>query len=368
MDFDKRTKNVRQMLNSFMLYFLYHGLFFLVFSGQNYYFYDEERFQYCFGILILFYATFVIDHVVQLRNKKQMRLYGKWLKPRLYLKIIEHILMAISMALIPFYLQQKPLINVPGWLLLVPPILSGLINLFLVKYEQTPCNATFQLTVKTVLVIRLLVGANIIIREEAELNWDWSTTFWPYWCSFTIQAVLVIATVVIFLNTLSSYFKNEAKMHDVLGSLWGLLMAAGFMLSTLQPVIVIIKIFDVAKSIPDKFFDVDFPDKERLETELRWMSQSEQYAYEMLTQRKHEIAFLISQYPLIYCFGALLITCLLRNQIGQWFEIILYSDEDEEQAERRRRRRLGQPNNAEQEFTVSSGEEEAGAQNGEEAG
>ena len=97
-------------------------------------------------------------------------LYGKWLKPRLYLKIIEHILMAISMALIPFYLQQKPLINVPGWLLLVPPILSGLINLFLVKYEQTPCNATFQLTVKTVLVIRLLAGANIIIREEEVSN------------------------------------------------------------------------------------------------------------------------------------------------------------------------------------------------------
>ena len=58
----------------------------------------------------------------------------------------------------------------------------------------------------------------------------------------------------------------------------------------------------------------------------------------MLTKRKHEIPFMISEYPLIYCFGAMLITCLLRNQVGKWFDVILYSDDDEDLAERRRRR------------------------------
>ena len=111
---------------------------------------------------------------------------GKWLRPRLYLKIMEHFLLALSMVLIPFYLQESPVIGIPGWVLVLPPMLSGLINLFLVKYEQTPCNATFQLTVKTVLVLRLLVGANIIIKQEANVDWEWSTAFWPYWCSFTI--------------------------------------------------------------------------------------------------------------------------------------------------------------------------------------
>jgi len=87
--------------------------------------------------------------------------------------------------------------------------------------------------VKTVLVLRLLVGANIIIKQEAQLDWDWSTAFWPYWCSFTVQAVLIIATAVIFFNTVSLYLRGEALMFDLLGSLWGFLMAAGFMLSTL---------------------------------------------------------------------------------------------------------------------------------------
>ncbi len=108
------------------------------------------------------------------------------------------------------------------------------------------------------LVLRLLVGASIIIKQEASLDWEWSAAFWPYWCSFIIQAVLIIATIVVFVNTLTSFGKGEAKMHDILGSLWGFLMAAGFMLSTLQPVIVIIKIFDVGHTIPEKFFDEEF--------------------------------------------------------------------------------------------------------------
>ena len=92
---------------------------------------------------------------------------GKWLKPRLYLKILEHGLLVISMALIPFYLKKTPLVGLPNWIIVIPPCLSSLINLFLVKYDQTPCNATFYMTVKTVLVLRLLVGANIILKQEA---------------------------------------------------------------------------------------------------------------------------------------------------------------------------------------------------------
>lgn len=68
---------------------------------------------------------------------------GKWLKPRLYLKIVEHSLLGVGMLMIPFYMQDRPVVHVPGWSLIIPPLLSGIINLFLVKYEPTPCNATF---------------------------------------------------------------------------------------------------------------------------------------------------------------------------------------------------------------------------------
>ena len=185
-------------------------------------------------MLVFFYLRFVYFHIRTLGNREIMKLMGKWLRPRLYLKIIEHALMALTMVTIPLYLLEgSPYFDFSGWWLLLPPSLAAIINLLIVKYDQSPCNATFQLTVKTVLFLRLLVGANIILKTEGNLKWEWSTAFWPYWCSFTIQAVIVIATLVIFLNTVGLFFRHEASKHDVLGSLWGTLLSSGFILSTL---------------------------------------------------------------------------------------------------------------------------------------
>lgn len=237
------------------------------------------------------------------------------MRPRLFLKIVEHALMMVIMLLMPFYLQgEKSLLGrIPGWVIIIIGACSAFINLFLVKYEQTPCNATFNLTVKALLIIRLLVGTMSILRQEAALEWDWSTTFWPYWCSITVQGVLVIATGVIFINTLGSFFRSDTKFHDLLGSLWGLLMAGGFMIATLQPILVIIKIFDAGRGIPDKFFDPDYHDIKRLELEARWLKDSEKYALEMLVEKPNEIAFLISFYPIIYCFATVFITLIFRK-------------------------------------------------------
>ena len=92
------------MLNLFLLYFVYHGLFFAVFSAQNYYYYADNQFQICFLILVIFYLRFIVHYILALRNKSDMRRMGKWLRPRLYLKILEHLLLVISITLVPFYL------------------------------------------------------------------------------------------------------------------------------------------------------------------------------------------------------------------------------------------------------------------------
>ena len=93
---------------------------------------------------------------------------GQWLRPRLYLKIVEHLLIAINMLMIPLYLLEGRF-EFSGWYLLIPLIISAIINLFLVKYDASPCNSTFQLTVKTVLFLRLVVAANIILKAEGDV-------------------------------------------------------------------------------------------------------------------------------------------------------------------------------------------------------
>ena len=79
----------------------------------------------------------------------------------------------------------------------------------------------------------------------------------------------------------------------------------------------------------------------------------------MLTEKKHEIAGLISVYPMIYCFSALLVTMLFRKPIILWFEVILYTDEEQE-AEDRRRAARNQEFDDLRELTLNDEDEEEG--------
>jgi uncharacterized membrane protein len=63
-------------------------------------------------------------------------------------------------------------------------------------------------------VLRLLIAASAFIKADHRAQWEWSTTFWPYWCSFAIQGILGIASFVIFVNTVLNYFKDEALFGD----------------------------------------------------------------------------------------------------------------------------------------------------------
>ena len=65
--------------------------------------------------------------------------------------------------------------------------------------------------------------------------------------------------------------------------------------------------------------------------EQKWLTEDEIYALEMLTVKRNEIPYEISQYPLIYCFAGIFITCLLKKQICKWFEFILYTEEETDQ-------------------------------------
>ena len=67
---------------------------------------------------------------------------------------------------------------------------------------------------KIVLVLRFLMGFSVLLKTDDKTQWDWSTTFWPYWCSFAIQGIMAIASLIIFLNTVLNYLKEEASKSD----------------------------------------------------------------------------------------------------------------------------------------------------------
>ena len=110
--------------------------------------------------------------------------------------------------------NQKPLLNLNSLTSLLPALIACALNCFFLKYEETPCNATMQLMTKIVIVLRLLIGFSAALKCDHKTQWDWSTTFWPYWCSFAIQGIMAIASLIIFLNTVLNYLKEEASKQD----------------------------------------------------------------------------------------------------------------------------------------------------------
>jgi hypothetical protein len=68
--------------------------------------------------------------------------------------------------------------------------------------------------IKIVLVLRFLLGFSIMLKLDNKTSWDWSTTFWPYWCSFAIQGIMAIASVIIFMNTCLNYWKGSSSKSD----------------------------------------------------------------------------------------------------------------------------------------------------------
>jgi hypothetical protein len=97
-------------------------------------------------------------------------------------------------------------------------------------------------------VLRLLIAASAFIKADHRAQWEWSTTFWPYWCSFAIQAILGIASFVIFINTVLNYFKDEALFGDILASFWAFVMTFGFVIGTLLPILNLIQYTDINKN------------------------------------------------------------------------------------------------------------------------
>ena len=106
-DEERRKKNVTEEFDNFLRYFYYHFFFFAWLSVQNYFFVGtKEHFQYCFLVLVFFYLRFIYLDIRRLNDRITMKQMGKWLRPRLYLKIIENFLMAITVMMIPFYLLE----------------------------------------------------------------------------------------------------------------------------------------------------------------------------------------------------------------------------------------------------------------------
>mmetsp|Transcript_53817 Transcript_53817/g.73744 ORF Transcript_53817/g.73744 Transcript_53817/m.73744 type:complete len:217 (-) Transcript_53817:1112-1762(-) len=216
------------------------------------------------------------------------------MRNRLLFNIIENSMYFGVSLLLPFYLMPKDsALHIPGLVIISPLVFAALINLLLFKYIETPCNASYQLTSKVLICLRICLVVNSIIKIDGYVSWDWSTTFWPYWCSFAIHGILTVASIIIFFNTICAVIKMEASNSDVIGSGWAALLCLGFIFATLFPIMQIVKIYDSEKlltkysSVNKEYahgVDITHANYEKL-------NDNEKYSYNILMYESNMIAF-----------------------------------------------------------------------------
>ena len=128
--------------------------------------------------------------------------------------MIEHSLHTIFFILIMLFLCDQKIFKIDSLYLISISFLATAIHCLCYKMEETPCNATVALLSKVLLVLKFLLYMSVLLRVDGKAEWDWSTTFWPYWCSFAIQGIMTIASFIIWVNTIINYLRDEATKKD----------------------------------------------------------------------------------------------------------------------------------------------------------
>jgi len=210
---DLRLANISEKVNLIIVYYGVYTLFCVALLLQIRLM-PESRLFMAFSVVILYHLAMAYKgYLYVLRRQIRQRVSFK--KSEGIIGILENVLYVLFWTAFAFYIKEGPATaKVDGMLVLSPALAACVINIFCLKYDETPCNATFFLVMKVVLFLRAVTAFSILIKIDGKTQWDWSTTFWPYWCSFAIQGIMAIASLIIFLNTLLSYLKEDTGKSD----------------------------------------------------------------------------------------------------------------------------------------------------------
>ena len=205
-------KNVGEQIDYLVLLFVVHFLFLSTLLIQMTFF-PQVKVQLSVLLLLGFYGFRSVFCFLQIKSK-EMKQKSPWRVRHFQLALLENLLYIISMSLLLIYLYKAEQHHSLALAIIVPSALACLITVFCPLIDNTPCNQTMLLLSKSMCALRFFSGLCIFARYDRGSSWDWSVTFWPYWCSFAVQVILAIASIIILANTISNYLRDEAIVED----------------------------------------------------------------------------------------------------------------------------------------------------------
>ncbi len=178
-----RLKNIEEQLLNFLITYSVHLLFFVTLI-MHLQIFPSLNVQVSFFIPSFLHCYKFVRYSRMLFDKKLNR-QMPFARCSFFLKVFENGIYAVTWVMLVIYLYDQERFNI-SIAISSMVFLASCINCFCIKYEETPCNATMQLLSKILIVLRFLLCFSVLMKIDHRTSWDWSTAFWPYWCSFAI--------------------------------------------------------------------------------------------------------------------------------------------------------------------------------------
>lgn len=161
-----RLRNIEDKINKLLVYFIAYFILAILLLIQTEFFENTDLVWSL--ILLCGFHGLMLAHGVHHFRLRHLKLHLPFTKTEAIVQILENAFMMFSSIALTIYFKQKAenvsTLNI--WIILSPAALSTILNCFLMRYEETPCNATFFLITKVLVVLRLLMGLSIMLKVD----------------------------------------------------------------------------------------------------------------------------------------------------------------------------------------------------------
>ena len=205
------------------------------------------RFEYPLLVLIFYYSfdiyknfknykkTFIVgdpylNSIERSKNSQgteiEMHVLIRLRRKILKRNAFEDAILALTWVFIMFCSTE--LLPIPSYVWVAPLLIAILSKFLCQSWPKSPCEGGFHLISIFGSISRIFVLGFVFAKLDNLINWSWGGVLWGWWLTFTVLIITSLFWVILFLNSVFSYFQDEVGYQAVVGSFWLIFLFAGY--------------------------------------------------------------------------------------------------------------------------------------------
>ena len=124
-------------------------------------------------------------------------------------------------------IYASEIVKIPFYVIIIPLALAIWMKIFMQRWPKSPCESIVHLSYIFASISRVLILTFVLMQADEIIQWKWSEILWGYWVTFSFLIIITLFSVILFLNSVCTYFQDEVDYQAILGSFWCLYFMCG---------------------------------------------------------------------------------------------------------------------------------------------